>query len=250
MESSEKHWIEPLMLFDFQVAVYRHPWTGTCSPLSSAYAIPPIRCLRAVPSILECRLAWAPEGIQAVWRTPRQSAANSAGPIFEGSVTVGIDTRGAARQRRWGETHHLFEATWSIDRHGKVRSKIESKREPVVHWMERNRILRLQADKEKVETPQVAIVSDGSADEVRLWIPADSLSDYQPQRFPEIRLGYLWSRLGMPPEGSLLDDSHGLENDPRGWILLALQDQAPPEPIGPTVGSHSEPAARRRKRSS
>jgi hypothetical protein len=54
----------------------------------------------------------------------------------------------------------------------------------------------------------------------------------------------------MPSEGSLLDDAHGLENDPRGWILLALQDQEPPQDIGPTVGSRQEPAARRRKRSS
>ena len=250
MESSEKHWIEPLMLFDFQIPVYRHPWTGACSPLSSAYAIPPIRCLRAAQSILECRLAWAPEGIQAVWRSPPRSAISPGGPISEGSVAVGIDTRGAARLRRWGETHHLFEATWSIDRQGKVRAKVERKREPVVHWMDRNRIQNLQAAKDEVDIPQVAVVSDAVAEEVRLWIPADSLSGYQPQRFPEIRLGYLWSRPGMPSEGSLLDDAHGLENDPRGWVLLALQDQAPAEEISPTVTSRGEPAARRRKRSS
>lgn len=250
MESSEKHWIEPLMLFDFQVPVYRHSSTGACGPLSSAYAIPPIRCLRDAPSILECRLAWSPEGIHAVWRSPARSATSPSGPISEGSVAVGIDTRGAARLRRWGETHHLFEATWSIDRHGKVRSKVERKREPVIHWMDRNRILELPVDKDEVDTPQVAVVSDALAEEVRLWIPSDSLSGYQPQRFPEIRLGYLWSRPGMPSEGSLLDDAHGLENDPRGWILLALQDQVPPGDIGPTVGSREEPSARRRKRSS
>jgi hypothetical protein len=165
-------------------------------------------------------------------------------------VAVGIDTRGAARLRCWGETHHLFEAKWSIDRHGKVRSKVERKREPVIHWMDRNRILELPVDKDEVDTPQVAVVSDALAEEVRLWIPSDSLSGYQPQRFPEIRLGYLWSRPGMPSEGSLLDDAHGLENDPRGWILLALQDQVPAGDIGPTVGSREEPSARRRKRSS
>jgi hypothetical protein len=250
MSNPEKHWIEPLMLFDFQVSVYRHPWTGVCSQLSTAYAIPPIRCLRDARSVVECRLAWAPEGIQAAWRSPARSAASPAGGISEGSIIVGIDTRGAARQRRWGETHHLFEATWTIDRHGKVRSKVERKREPVIHWMDRNRMWSPEAGREEFGAPQMEVVSDAMADEVRLWIPANSLSGYQPQRFPEIRLGYLWSRPGMPPEGSLLDDSQGLENDPRGWILLALQDQTPPDETGPTGGSGVEPAARRRKRSS
>jgi hypothetical protein len=250
MGSSEKHWIEPLMMFDFQLAVYRHPWTGVCSPLSSEYAIPPIRCLRGAQPMLECRLAWAPEGIQAVWRSPPRSATSRGGLISEGSVAVGIDTRGAARQRRWGETHHLFQATWSIEEHGKVRKKVERSRDPVVHWMDRNRSPSPQAGKEHADVPQMEVVSDATAEEVRLWIPSESLSGYQPQRFPEIRLGYLWSRAGMPPEGSLLDDSHGLENDPRGWILLALQDQIPPDEGSATVASLGEPQTRRRKRSS